>query len=152
MSYSYTEFLPSALTTGVKTRLVVLETGKVYTTKILSISGVTVTSDPTMDSYVLSDEFNYGGLITTTPEVSRCLNCVVAKSDGVAKVVLPREFDNQLVDRIKLLLKALRDGDPNIAFQCITSISYQTKNKIAEHNHDRERKSRKSGEVKPWTI
>lgn len=152
MSYSYTEFLASQYADTTITEHVALVENTCYAVKMLGLDGVTMVADPPDDTITIATSFSAGADRPSLTEAFRVVNCFIALEDGVATVVLPDTYDSLLEGRLESLIDALADGDSTAAYQYISMLSSQTKNKLAEHNQHREYKSRRQKTVTPWQL
>ena len=148
-NYSYTEYLPSVYADSTNTIIVKFDKATLYSLKVLSVHGVTMIKNTPEHVYEIKREFDETEEEMLGGECSRMVNSLISHSDAVVKVVLPKTYDQTIVDRIDGLISALRDSDPTRAFQYVSLLSTHTKNKLAEYNQEREYKSKRIGKIKP---
>jgi hypothetical protein len=99
-NYSYTEYLPSVYADSTNTILAKLNKATLYSLKVLSVHGVTMIKNNPEHVYGIKREFDETEEEMLGGECSRMVNSLISHSDAVVKVVLPKTYDQTIVDRI----------------------------------------------------
>lgn len=91
---------------------------------------------------------------STKPKMVRLVNTAYSTEDGVARAIWvdDKDYDSLLQERLEKLVFALKNRDPNLAFQLVSLLSHQSNNKVSEDNLHREHKTSRIMEIKPWRL
>ena len=152
-AYNVQDVLSPSYADKTVTRAVKMDADTLYKKRILSIHGAVMVDDIlSAPSYVVADFIDRESVAIEECQCIRLGGAIASLGGGGVSVVVALSYDELLIDRIEKLVSSLASSDANSAFQYLSLISSMTKNVIAENNTNRDRKSKREGQLKACQL